>query len=251
MSGRRAGPRCVASFVAGVGALLIVGCGAHRPALVEDSAPRREATLPELERLLADRASVGSYRALVTLAVESADGSASVRGTVAFTAPKTFVVRGLDPLGRDLFALTAEGEDVRLEGDGPAIVGAEAIDAGLARWLGTVRVADVLRVLGASHGVVVDPLDVVALERGEDRYALYFLVVDGGRARFERKVLLERTRFLPVSEEWFDAKGSGRFRVRFDRYAEVAGAWRPLSVTASSGAGTLRVEYQEIIPASR
>ena len=250
MSGRRAGPRCVASFVAGVGALLIVGCGAHRPALVEDSAPRREATLPELERLLADRASVGSYRALVTLAVESADGSASVRGTVAFTAPKTFVVRGLDPLGRDLFALTAEGEDVRLEGDGPAIVGAEAIDAGLARWLGTVRVADVLRVLGASHGVVVDPLDVVALERGEDRYALYFLVVDGGRARFERKVLLERTRFLPVSEEWFDAKGSGRFRVRFDRYAEVAGAWRPLSVTASNGAGTLRVEYQEIIPAS-
>jgi len=245
VSGRRAGPRCVASFVAGVGALLIVGCGAHRPALVEDSAPRREATLSELERLLADRASVGSYRALVTLAVESADGSASVRGTVAFTAPKTFVVRGLDPLGRDLFALTAEGEDVRLEGDGPAI------DAGLARWLGTVRVADVLRVLGASHGVVVDPLDVVALERGEDRYALYFLVVDGGRARFERKVLLERTRFLPVSEEWFDAKGSGRFRVRFDRYAEVAGVWRPLSVTASSGAGTLRVEYQEIIPASR
>ena len=33
-------------------------------------------------------------------------------------------------------------------------------------------------------------------------------------------------------------------------YAEVAGAWRPLSVTASSGAGTVRVEYQEIIPAS-
>jgi hypothetical protein len=234
----------------GLGSLVIAGCGAHRPAMSDESLPRRVATLEELERLFAARPRIESYRALVTLAVEHGSRATSVNGTIAFAPPRTFVVRGLDPLGREVFALSAEGEDLRLDrSDGPPLVGGEAIEAGLAPWLGPLQLTDLLRVLGASHGVVIDPLDQVALERGEDRYALYFLVLHDGGARLERRVLLERTRFLPVSEEWFDAEGSSRVRVRFDRYAEVAGVWRPLEVAASSEAGALRIEYREIVAA--
>ena len=105
---------------------------------------------------------------------------------------------------------------------------------------------DVLLVLGASHGVALDPLEVVALERGDERYTLYVLVVDGGRARLERKIQLERTRFLPVSEEWFDSEGSPRMRVEFDRYREVRGTWRPFLVSALSKSGSLRIEFHEL-----
>jgi hypothetical protein len=218
-----------------------------------EALPRRDATLEELERLFAERDRVQSYRALVTLAVENGSRAASVRGTVTFNEPRTFVVRGIDPLGRDLFEFSADGEDMRLarQGHAPPVVGVEAIESGLAPWLGRIALTDVLRVLGASHGVRIDPLDVVALERGEDRYALYFLVLDDGRARFDRKVLLDRTRFLPMSEEWFDAEGSSRIRVRFDRYTRVGDGWRPLSVSASSGAGALHIEFEEIVVASR
>ena len=237
----------------GLVAVLIAGCGAHRPAVSGEALSRRDATLEELERLFAERDRVQSYRALVTLAVENGSRAASVRGTVTFTEPRTFVVRGMDPLGRELFELSADGEDMKLARPDQVVpvVGTEAIEAGLAPWLGSIALTDVLRVLGASHGVLIDPFDVVALERGEDRYALYFLVLDEGRARLDRKVLLERTRFLPVSEEWFDAQGSGRIRVRFDRYARVGEGWRPLSVTASSAAGTLHIEFEEIVVASR
>ena len=219
----------------------------------DEALPRRDATLEELERLFAERERVESYRALVTFVVESGSRSASVRGTVTFHEPRTFVVRGIDPLGRDLFEFLADGEDMRLARQGHAqpVVGVEAIESGLAPWLGRIALTDVLRVLGASHGVRIDPLDVMLLERGEDWYALYFLVFDDGRARFDRKVLLERTRFLPMSEEWFDAEGSSRVRVRFDRYVRMGEGWRPLSVTASNGAGTLRIEFEEIIGASR
>ncbi len=237
----------------GLMAALLAGCGAHRPALSDEGLPRRNVTLEELERLFTERARVESYRALVTLGVQSGSRAVSVRGTVTFTEPRTFVVRAIDPLGRDLFEFSADGEDMRLERPGhpEPVVGVEAIEAGLAPWLGPIALTDVLRVLGASHGVHIDPLDTVALERGDDRYTLYFLVLDDGRARFDRKVLLERTRFLPVSEEWFDAQGSGRVRVRFDRYVRVGDGWRPLSITASSEAGTLQIEFQEIVVASR
>jgi hypothetical protein len=94
--------------------------------------------------------------------------------------------------------------------------------------------------------VAVDPLQLVALERGPDRYTLYVLVLDGGRARLERKILLERTRFLPVSEEWFDADGSPRMRVEFDRYREIGGRWRPFLVSALSESGSLRIEFREM-----
>ncbi|MBI3609054.1 MAG: hypothetical protein HY207_13935 [Nitrospirae bacterium] len=255
-AGARRGLRgASASAAAWVGlvAVLITGCGAHRPAVSDEALPRRDATLDELERLFAERGRGESYRALVTLAVQSGSRAASVRGTVTFTEPRTFVVRGMDLLGRDLFELSADGEDLKLARPDQAapVVGAEAIEAGLAPWLGSLSLTDVLRVLGASHGVRIDPFDVVVLERGEDRYVLYFLVLDEGRARLDRKVSLERTRFLPVSEEWFDAQGSGRIRVRFDRYARVGEGWRPLSVTASSGAGTLHIEFQEIVVAAR
>jgi hypothetical protein len=166
---------------------------------------------------------------------------------VRYTPPKTYEVRGLDPLGRDLFVLTAEGEHVRLErgGDAPLLVGVDTIEGGLAPWIGPVRVTDVLSVLGASQGVALDPLETVALERGEERYTLYVLLSADGRARLERKIELERTRFLPVSEEWFDPEGDPRLRISFDRYEEVRGVWRPHVVSAVSDSGALRIEFHE------
>jgi hypothetical protein len=122
----------------------------------------------------------------------------------------------------------------------------EMIESELAPWIGPIRVADVLRVLGASHGVALDPLELVALERGDDRYTVYVLLPDGSRARLERKILFERTRFLPVSEEWFDVEGSQRMRVEFDRYREVRGRWRPFVVSAAGESGALRIVFHEM-----
>lgn len=245
----RGGIRTVAWLLVGMWVGILAGCGAHRGAVAE-SLPRREAAWPELERVLAEHATVDAYRALVTVDVEHDRRKGSVRGLISFTPPRTFVVQGLDPLGRTLFTLSAVGEDVRLErpGEGPALVGAESIEAGLAPWMGSLRVADLLRLLGASHGVVIDPLDLVALERGEDRYTLYFLLMDGGRPRLDRKVFLERTRFLPTREEWFDRHGSPRARISLDRYEQVAGRWRPFMVTASRLADTLRIRVHELAP---
>ncbi len=210
--------------------------------------PKREATLAELEQILADRREVGVYRALVTFQASRGERSGRLNGTVRYDPPRTFEVHGLDPLGGDLFVLTAEGEHVTLVQDAgaPALVGADDIESPLAPWIGSLRVMDVLRVLGAGHGVALDPLELLALERGVDRYTLYVLVLDGGRARLERKILFERTRFLPISEEWFDADGSSRMRVEFDRYREAGGRWRPFLVTASSESGSLRIEYREM-----
>lgn len=228
-------------------AALIAGCAAHRPAVEVDALPKRDATLSELEQILAERAEVAPYRALVTFEVSRGGRSGSVKGTVHYTPPKTFEVHGLDPLGRDLFVLNAEGEHITLRRDDePVLVGSDLIESGLAPWVGPIRVTDVLLVLGASHGVAVDPLEVVALERGDERYTIYVLVVDGGRARLERKILFERTRFLPVSEEWFDADGSTRMRVEFERYREVRGRWRPFLVSALSDSGSLRIEFHEL-----
>jgi len=227
--------------------VLIAGCAAHRSAVEADALPKRDVTLAELERILAERAEVGAYRALVTFEASRGGRSGSVKGTVRYAPPKTLEVHGLDFLGRDLFVLTAEGEHVTLRrDDGTSLVGAELMESGLAPWVGTIRVTDVLLAVGAIHGVSVDPLEVVALERGDEWYTLYVLVVDGGRARLERKILFERTRFLPVSQEWFDGDGSRRMRVEFDRYREVRGTWRPFLVSASSEFGSLRIEVHEL-----
>lgn len=227
--------------------VLVAGCAARRHTVEADALPKRDATLTELQEVLAQRADVGAYRALVTFEVSRGGRSGRVKGTVRYTPPRTFEVRGLDPLGGDLFVLHAEGEHVTLQrGASPTLVGMEMIENGLAPWTGPIRVTDVLRVLGESQGVSLDPFEVTALERGEDRYTLYVLVADGGRARLERKILFERTRFLPVSEDWFDAEGSRRMRVEFDRYREVRDRWRPFLVTASSASGTLRIEVHEL-----
>lgn len=229
-------------------AALVAGCAAHRHAVEAEALPKRDATLAELQQLLTERGEVGGYRALVTFEVSRGDRSGRIKGTVRYSPPRTFEVHGLDPLGGDLFVLNAEGEHVTLRRNGaaPTLVGTEVIESGLAPWIGPLRVMDVLRVLGASHGVALDPLEMVALERGEDRYTLYVLVPDGGQARLERKILFERTRFLPVREEWFDAEGSRRMRVEFDRYREVRDRWRPFLVSASSESGALRIEFHEV-----
>jgi hypothetical protein len=227
---------------------LASGCASQRHVVATESLPKRDATLAELERILAERAPVGGYRALVTFEASRGGRSGSVKGTVRFVPPHTYEVRGLDPLGRDVFALDAEGEHVTLRraNGAQSLNGAEAIDSELAPWIGSLRVADVLRVVGAGQGPSVDPLDLLALERGDDYYTLYVLVLDDGRARLDRKIRFERTRFLPVSEEWFDMNGSQRLRVDFDRYREVSGQWRPFRVTATSGAGALRIDYHEV-----
>lgn len=228
-------------------AALLVGCAGHRAAVQPDVLPKREATPAEFQRLLAERPEVGPYRALVTFNVSRGERSGRVKGTVRYTPPRTFEVRGLDPLGGDLFVLHAEGEHVTLRRDDAeaVLVGTETIEHELAPWIGSLRVTDVLRVLGASHGVALDPLQPAALERGEDRYLLYVLMLDGERTRLERKIAFERTRFLPVREEWFDANGSSQMRVDFDQYREVGGAWRPYLVNAAGAAGTLRIEFHE------
>ncbi|MFZ5876197.1 MAG: hypothetical protein ACOYXU_07280 [Nitrospirota bacterium] len=227
---------------------LIAGCAAHRHAAERDALPKRDATLEELQQLLAERGGGGGYRALVTFEVSRGNRSGSVKGTVRFTPPRTLDIRGLDPLGRDLFALRAEGESVTLlRADGaPALESTDAIESALGPWMGSLRVSDVLRVTGSGQGPFVDPLDLLALERGEDVYTLYVLMLDDGRARLDRKIRFERTRFLPVSEEWFDPNGSSRLRVEFDRYREVAGRWRPFLVSATNGAGSLRIAFHEI-----
>lgn len=235
-------------LAAALGLALLSGCASHRHAVETQSLPKREATLAELERMLAERSQVGGYRALVTFEVSRGGRAGSVKGTVRFAPPRTYEVRGLDPLGRDVFALNAEGEHITLRrADGvPALNGSDAIDAELAPWIGSLRVADVLRVVGAGQGPSVDPLDLLALERGEDYYTLYVLVLDDGRARLDRKIRFERTRFLAVSEEWFDVNGSPRLRVEFDRYREVSGQWRPFLVSATNGAGTLKIDFHEV-----
>ncbi len=245
---RRAAARWLCLAV--VGMAMLGGCAAHRHAVEREALPKRDATLADLERILAARAGSNGYRALVTFEVSRGNRSGSVKGTVRFTPPRTLDIRGLDPLGRDLFALRAEGESISLQrADGmPTLDSAEAIDSELAPWIGSLRVADVLRVAGSAQGPFVDPLDLLALERGEDFYTLYVLMLDDGRARLDRKIRFERTRFLPVSEEWFDQNGSSRLRVEFDRYREVAGQWRPFLVSATNGAGSLRIAYHEIAP---
>ena len=229
--------------------LAMVGCGVHRVASPEPSLPLRTATLEELTRVLNERGRVGSYRALVTVAAEHGKGSATVRGTVTFTAPRSFVVRGLDPLGRDLFVFSSQGEDMQLAlaGQPTPLVGTDAIDAGLAQWFGSFRVGDLIEILASSHGMVIDPLETVALERGDDRYTLYVLAVSGGQARIQRKVFVERTRFLPVGEDWFDAAGDRRVHVEFGPYTAWEGVWRPTSVTASNQEGTVRFQFDEVV----
>jgi hypothetical protein len=234
-------------LAAAIVAALLVGCAGHRHAAQPDALPKREATPAEFRQLLAERPEVGPYRALVTFDVSRGGRSGRVKGTVRYTPPRTFEVRGLDPLGGDLFVLNAEGEHVTLRRDDQSVlVGTETIEHELAPWMGSLRVTDVLRVLGASHGVALDPLQPAALERGDDRYILYVLVLDGDNTRLERKIAFERTRFLPVREEWFDPNGSSQTRVEFDQYREVGGAWRPYFVSAAGEAGTLRIEYHEL-----
>jgi hypothetical protein len=235
-------------WVAAVWVVLISGCAAHRHAAEREVLPKRDATLAELQQILAERARGGGYRALVTFEVSRGNRSGKVKGTVRFTPPRTLDIRGLDPLGRDLFALRAEGESITLQrGDGaPTLQSVEAIESALGPWMGSLHVADVLRVAGAGQGPFVDPLGLLALERGEDVYTVYVLVMDDDRALLERKIRLERTRFLPVSEEWFDQNGSSRLRVEFDQYREVAGQWRPFLVRATNGIGSLRIAVHEI-----
>jgi len=235
--------------IAAIGILALVGCGIHHVASSEPSLPLRTATLEELARVLNERGRVGSYRALITVAAENGKGSVTVRGTVAFTAPRSFMVRGLDPLGRDLFVFSAQGEDMQLvlANKPTPLIGEDEIDAGLAPWLGSFHIDDLLEILASSHGIVIDPLETVALERGDDRYTLYVLAVSGGQTRILRKVFVERTRFLPVGEDWFDATGDRRVHVEFGPYAEWGGVWRPTSVTASNQTGTMRIHFDEVV----
>lgn len=235
--------------IAALGVLALVGCGVHRVASPGPSPPLRTATLEEVTRILNERGHVGSYRALVTVAAESGAGSATVRGTVTFTAPRSFVVRGLDPLGRDLFVFSSQGEDMQLilANQSTPLVGEDEIDAGLARWFGPFRVGDLIELLASSHGMVIDPLETVALERGDDRYTLFVLAVSEGHARIQRKVFVERTQFFPVGEDWFDDVGDRRVHVEFGPYAQWDGVWRPTSVSASSQGGTVRIRFEEVV----
>jgi hypothetical protein len=230
-------------------ALCLAGCMAKRVPVTE-AGRLEEADLEDLVKLLESRyRDIDALKALVRVEAKTPDGKNAFHGILLFKRPDHLRLQGLDLLGRTLFDLTARGEEVRIQLPGEDRVLSEEIDSYpiFGQGQASVKLADLLEVLGASGGVFLDPTMIPALEKNQTEYILYLFFMEEFRAVLLKKLWLERAHFRLVREEIFDPDGQRRMTIFFDDYQKIMGHWRPFKVRAETGGVyELRLDYSEI-----
>jgi outer membrane lipoprotein-sorting protein len=228
-----------------------VGCAGQREvvSVPEDGFPG-EADLEGLIELLNHRyQDISTLKALVKVEAKTPDGKGDFYGILLFQRPHHLRLQGLDPLGRTVFDMIAEAEEVRihiprenrtLEGgiDDFPFFGKEAIH---------LKLSDLLEVLGASGGVYLDPTLMPALEKDRSAYILYLFFLQGSHAILYKKLWLDRIHFRLIKEEIFDSEGQRHMTISFDQYQKIEDQWRPMKIRAETkDAYQLSLDYSEV-----
>jgi hypothetical protein len=222
---------------------------AKRVPVAETEKPK-EANLEDLVKLLESRyRDIDTLKALVKVEARTPEGKNTFHGILLFKRPDHLRLQGFDFLGRTLFDLIARGEEVRIHLPGEDRVLSEEIDSYpfFGEGKTSVRLTDLLEVLGASGGIYLDPTAIPALEKDQTAYILYLFYMQEPRAVLLKKLWLERSHFRLVREEIFDPDGQRRMTIFFDRYQKIVDHWRPFKVRAETqGVYELSLDYSEI-----
>ncbi len=230
-------------------ALCLAGCMAKRVPVTETE-QMRDADLEDLVKLLESRyRDIDTLKALVKVEAKTPEERNAFDGILFFKRPDRLRLQGFDLLGRTVFNLIAQGEEVRIHLPGEDRVLSEEIDSYpfFGRGKTPVKLTDMLEVLGASGGIFLDPAVIPALEKDQTVYILYLFYMEGSRAVLIKKLWLERVHFRLVREEIFNPDGQRRMTIFFDDYQKIADHWRPFKVRAEiQGAYEFSLDYSEI-----
>lgn len=219
---------CLSTFLLG-------GCltspGRRREVVARQRMPLREVTIEELLLLYESRAhAIKTLEVLLTVRMEVSSVIHSFKGVLRFEEPRRVRLQGFDLLGRTVLDFLSVGEDFHLSlpQEGKVLSG-EVQEF----------FPDLMMVLlGPFGGLILDPAEVAALEKREEEYLLYVLLIDGARARIHRRLWIERRGFLVTKEELFDSSGSIRSVIRYEDFRLMGGDLRPFKIEAEVGNST-------------
>jgi hypothetical protein len=217
--------RLLGGFVFGAA---LVGC-AHWPFHGARSGPVREATLPELLDRIGERTSgLSSLKALLAVEVK---GRHAFLASVAWAQPERLRVEGLSPVGSTLFELTVVDGVVRWGEPGrvPEVLGpVETIGRSAAtRKRGLpLSVEDMIFILKAVTGPVVEKGEVAFLERSDPFYIVHVGRVEGNLGRLTKRITVDGRTLRIDRETVFRPDGTGGVRLRFLNYKPTDhGVW--------------------------
>lgn len=213
---------------------------------------KKDASIEELLRLLDLRyEEINTIKALVSIEVDSIPPVPlrSFDGEVVYSKPRDLRIRGFGPVFlRPIFDFVARGEDFQFQtlNDGKIFEGNlnELLSTGSIE--GPIKFADLLDVLGAVGTPFIDPSLVTALEKTDEFYIIYVIVMHGGKGKLDKKIWIDRVDHQVKKEEVFDLSGLRRMVLSFGDYRPTGGIIRPYKISAEREGLKINLRFREI-----
>lgn len=237
--------------------IIAFGCASAKPIEgvvkpADRGREKKDATIDDLLRLLDSRYDeIDAIKALINIEVDSIPPVAlkSFDGELTYGRPRNLRIRGFDPLfPRPIFDFIARGEDFQfrsgkngriLEGNINEFISTSSIE-------GPIKFTDLLDVIGAVGTPFIDPSLVTVLEKNDEFFILYTIVMHGERGKLEKKIWIDRIDSQIRKEEIFDITGSKRMIISFDDYRSIEGIIRPYLISAEREGLKINLRIREI-----
>lgn len=237
--------------------VIALGCASARPIEsvvkpVDGGREKKDATIDDLLRLLDSRyEEINAIKALINIDIDSNPPVAlkSFEGELIYARPRNLRIRGFDPLfPRPIFDFIARGEDFQfrsgkngriLEGNINEFISTSSIE-------GPIKFTDLLDVVGAVSSPFIDQSLITVLEKNDEFFILYTIVMHGERGKLDKKLWIDRVERQIRREEIFDISGSKRMIISFDDYRSIEGVDRPYRISAEREGLKINLHIREI-----
>lgn len=219
---------------------------------IDGGREKKDASIDELLRLLDSRyEEIDTIKALINIEVDSNPPVPlrSIDGEIIYARPRDLRIRGFEPIfPRPIFDFIARGEDFQLrsgkdgrifEGNVNELLSTSSIE-------GPIKFIDLLDVMGAVGAPYIDPSLITVLEKTDDYFILYVIVMHGGKGKLDKKIWIDRIYSQVRKEEIFDLSGSKRMIISFDDYRSIGGIDRPYSISAEREGLKINLRFREI-----
>lgn len=214
---------------------------------------KKDASIEELLRILDSRyEEISTIKALVSIEVDSIPPVPlrSFDGEVIYSKPRDIRIRGFGPVfPRPIFDFIAKGEDFQFQAlnDGKIFEGNlnELLSTGSIE--GPIKFSDLLDVLGAVGTPFIDPSLVTALEKTDEYFIIYVIVMHGGKGKLDKKIWIDRVDLQVKKEEVFDLSGLRRMVLSFGDYRPTGEIMRPYKISAEREGLKIILRFREIM----
>lgn len=219
---------------------------------VDSGREKKDASIDELLKLLESKyQEIDTIKALVNIQIDSNPPIPlkSLEGELIYARPSDLRIKGFDPFfPRPIFDFIARGEDFQFRSgkDGRILEGNinELLSTSIIE--GPIKFTDLLDVMGAVGTPFIDPSLITVLEKNDDYFILYIIVMHGGKGKLDKKIWIDRVDRQVKKEEIFDLSGSKRMIISFDDYRSIEGVDRPYSISAERDSIKISLRFREI-----